>query len=110
MADYDESVYWPHFKRAGMLTPVQWLKQGTAGPVAGDVLFRSPDAVLLSGYVSREYAMEYRHADFPTLLEGDQVLLGAAPDELRFRVREDPTIADGNPSGFFRIAILTRVL
>ena len=107
---YTETIFWPVFEATGMLTDVEVVAKGTARAIAGKVLFRRPDQYLTTGTVSREFAMEYQHADFPALARGDQVLIATGDNVMRFEVRENPTIEDGNPTGFFRVARLSRVL
>lgn len=105
---YSDARFWPAMKAAGMLKLVQWLAKGTATVVDAWVVFKAPDDVLSTGVVSRTFTMEYQHADLPTLAQGDSVLIGEAPDVMRFEVREPPVIEDGNPNGYFRTVKLTR--
>lgn len=104
---WDESVFFPAFKAAGMT------KSATASPAGGtevgpvDVLYRKPDARLAGGAVqSTQHTMEFQAADLPGLREGDAV---AIDGEGSFRVREVPYIDGADPTGFFLTAVLTKV-
>lgn len=110
--------FWAAFADAGMLVECTWMQPG--GDVPATVLVRrlEPDVTTMMHHVaSKEYAIEYRTADMPTLKEGDLLSL-AEPDGSKadYRVREDPTVRGdpGSPQGSgtdgtYRWASLTRV-
>lgn len=105
---WNQEVFWPTFKRAGMLTTVQVLLPGCTDLKNVDVDWSEPDLDLTTGMRSRDYIIEYQLADMPTLAEGSQIV----KDGVLYRVRESPFVpadpVEGN-TGFFRRALLTRL-
>ena len=106
MTIFDSSVFWPEFKEAGMLRLASTILPGCTEATEFDVRLVMPDVITANGQVSREYAIEYQHADAPTLAEGAEVLI----DCTLYLVREDPFVdEEGGADGYFRKALLTRV-
>lgn len=105
--DFDESVFWPALKEAGMLvSAIVRPKDCTLPAVTVDVDFSSPDATDMAGNsVSRQYVIEYQFGDMPQIAEGDEIEIAGAI----YRVREAPFVAEAAPTGFFRRALLTRI-
>lgn len=110
MGAWDESVFWPAMKAAGMLVKARVLVEGMTETVCADVDFQKPDFDFVTGSRSREYRMEFQAKDLPTLGEGDQVQI-TEPDGTvtTFLVREEPYVPETQPSGFFLRALLTKV-
>ena len=72
----------------------------TSGADSGRVLLDSPDQDILSGHgVTREYAMTYEVAAFPTLGFGDSVII----EGTTYTVRAPPHAED---DGVFAVARL----
>lgn len=107
MNAFDEAVFWPIFKDAGMLVQATVRPKDCAQPTATvDVDLEMPDALGLAGNaISRQYTIEYQHQDLPLLAEGDEVEIAG----IVYRVREAPFVDERAPTGFFRRALLTRV-
>lgn len=108
MSLFDDAVagLWPAFKQAGMLSVAMITSGGTTFVI--DVGFSMPDMDRLGrGVLSRDYEIEYQHADAPELAEDDAVVI----DGVTYRVREAPYIPHpGNAAdGIFRCALLTKV-
>jgi hypothetical protein len=99
--------FWPAFEAAGMLVRAEFALPDCPAPVPVLVTFRQPDDELGSGSRSREYSIEYQHADLPGLDEGAQCVI----DGTLYRVRERPKVPNdrNSASGFFRRALLSRV-
>jgi hypothetical protein len=107
MAAWDESVFWPAFKDAGLLVPAV-INGGSPVVYVG---YEEPDVLLLDGSQSKQYMIEYQLDDVPDLAEGDAVVLTLRGQDVAFVVREPARVPD-NPAqgsdGFWRRALLTR--
>jgi hypothetical protein len=80
---------------------------GCTEPTTFHGKFDLPDVDPLTGMRSKDYRLDYRHTDAPTLREGAEIIV----DGRMFRVRQDPEIdSDGGADGYFRCVYLTRVL
>jgi hypothetical protein len=93
---------WSEFDAAGFHVVA------TDGDGTFAVDFSKPDFDRMGRAVlSRDYEIEYRHADRPSLKEGDALTI----DGESYRVRQAPYIAaPGNAAdGTFRCALLTKV-
>lgn len=100
------AAMWPAFKDAGFLVAASTQLPGCTEPTEFDVALRKPDVNPITGVQSRDYEMEYQHADAPTLAEGAEVIV----DGVMYRVRSEPTIeTERGDDGYFRCAYLTRV-
>lgn len=105
MPAWDESKFWPVAQRAGMLKLAQVALPGCPEVTDAYVNFLRPDALVGNGAaLSAEYSIEYQHADLPTLAEDTEMLI----DGVKYRVRSPP-IVDERGTGFFRLALLTKV-
>lgn len=103
---FDRDVFWPAFKSAGLLSEATVTSGGSTFTM--DVGFSMPDQDRMGrGVLSRDYEIEYQHADAPVLDEGDTVTI----DAVAYRVRQAPYIPHpGNAAdGYFRCALLTKV-
>lgn len=71
------------------------------------VAIERPDAFAVGNAQSTEWGIEYVTSDAPDLSEGDEVEI----DEVRFRVRRPPVVAEGGVGGidgtFMRAALTT---
>ncbi len=110
MPAFDESVFWPAEKAAGMLCRARVLLEGATELVCVDVEYDRPDRDLITGARTRDYQMQYQYRDLPRLGEGDQVQI-TEPDGTvtSFLVREEPFVDEEQTTGFFRRALLTKV-
>jgi hypothetical protein len=118
MMDFDRSVFRDAFAEAGMWVPIRATSQGSPA-VSVDLFvdYRAPDNIRVNGSISDDHEIEYVADDLPDLREGDSIVfLDADGDPIAgrsFRVRAPPFITD-NPgddqSGFFKRALLTRIL
>lgn len=110
MAVWDESLFFPAMKAAGMLSKARVLVEGATETVCVDVDYQRPDFDFVSGSRSQQHRIEYQAKDLPTLGEGDQVQI-TEPDGTvsTFLVREEPYAAETQPSGFFLRVLLTKV-
>lgn len=105
MPAWDETTFWPIAKRAGMLKTARVALPGCPTTTDVDVNFLRPDALVGNGAgLSTEYAIEYQHTDLPTLAEDTELVI----EGTKYRVRAEPIVAERG-SGFFRIALLTKV-
>lgn len=107
-----EEIYWAEFKACG------FLKRASIAGVVGDINWHLPSHVV-AGQLSSEYQLDYQFKDFPSIDEGDEILLLddddiPIPGEV-YRVRTPPRVAEGldmlwdSRSGFFRVAMATKV-
>lgn len=96
---FDNALFWPAFKQAGLLVVAS--VGLTSPPTDVDVSFRRPGEIA-NGIITTQYEMEYQRADLATLAEGDPVTIGSEA----FRVRQTP-LPQGD--GFFYVAILTKL-
>jgi hypothetical protein len=103
--DWNEAVFWPAFKAAGMLDVAQVLLAGSDVPLSVDVDFSKVDVNPMTGVQSTDYEIEYQFDDLPTLAEDDQVIIRAT----LYRVRQVPRIEGIGATGYFRKATLTEV-
>lgn len=112
-ATFHSGRFWKAFERAGMLVKCWYIAPG--GGVRTQVLVRwkEPDEVgALTGARSKDFAIEYRHADMPDLAEGDELSIEevAAGCTSDFVVREAPLVdIENGDDGTYRYAFLTRV-
>jgi hypothetical protein len=105
MSAWDEAVFWPAMLEAGMLKLARVALPNCPAETRAYVKFQRPDEIVMAGLsLSTEYAMQYQHADLPTLQEDVELVV----DSQKYRVRSHP-IVPPNGTGFFRIAPLTRV-
>lgn len=105
MSAWDETKFWPAAKRAGMFKTARVALPGCPSMREADVNFIRPDALVAGGLsLSTEYAIEYQYDDLPTLAKDSEMLI----DGEKYRVRDTPIVRE-NGSGFFRIALLTKV-
>jgi hypothetical protein len=102
---WDETRFFPAFKRAGMLMVAHVLYAGESVAVDADVDFSKPDSFAIPGVQSTDYMMEYQRADLPRLTEGDQVEIGSA----LYRVRQAVWTDGEQATGFFHKALLTKI-
>jgi hypothetical protein len=102
---WDPMAAWEAAKDAGMLVQVSAMLAGAAVPVDFFAKWHSPDEEMGARTSSRQYSIEYVHADCPGLAEADQVLI-----DVMYRVREAPYIPEVKDRGEFRRALLTRVV
>lgn len=101
-----ENVFWPAAKADGMLVEASTVLPGDTEPTVFDVDLIQPQRSPIDGTLSTDWTMEYQHDDAPTLREGAEVVV----EDTMFRVRQKPEVSENAGStGFFRIAILTRV-
>lgn len=114
MTDFDESVFWPEFKAAGMLKFATVKQKGGARDVW--IGFNTPDVPRFNGEGrSRDFEMEYQAADLTNLAEGDAVTIWADEDKssgTKYVVREAPFVSDipaQGTDGYFMRALLTKV-
>lgn len=106
MSDFDESVFWPEYKAAGMLREATTVLDGCVTVKRFDVRYQRPDVDPFTGARSSDHLIEYQHCDAPTLREGNEVIIG----DVLYRVRENPYVDEASgATGFFRKAKLTRV-
>lgn len=110
MTAWDERVFWPEFKAAGMLVEASTVLEGCDQPTTFDVRYARPDVDPFTGARSNDHTIEYQHCDAPTLQEGDEVIIQHERGAILYRVRENPYVDPmGGASGYFRTAKLTRV-
>lgn len=102
---WNEYVFWPEFKKAGMLDSASVLYAGQNVAKDVDVAFSKVDVNPFTGVQSTDYEMEYQYADLPELAEDDQVIIKGT----LYRVRQVPRIEGIGATGFFRKATLTEV-
>lgn len=104
---WTDEKFWPAFKRAGMLEPIDVLLPGCTELTRGVfVSWAEPDFDAL-GNQSKQYEIEYQFADMPALAEGCQVVRRG----VRYEVRQPPFVPADDleaNNGFFRHAVLTR--
>lgn len=105
MSAFNEAVFFPAAKAAGMLVRAKALLAGENEPVEFDVDYCEPSVDAMTGVQSTDYEIEYQYADMPDLEEGTQVIIKGA----LFLVRQDPRTPGPEGSGFFRKALLTKV-
>lgn len=116
LADIFGDEFWAANKDAGFLDPAL-VKQSGKPAVTVDVKLIQPSERRFDGVVlSQEYEIKYRYNDLPALAEGDPVSIldgdGVVIRAKRFKVRESPFVPDEvqGASGFFRHALLTRIV
>lgn len=102
---WNEAVFWPAFKSAGMLRRARALYSGDDRIIEADVAFSKTEIDPVTMVRTSDFPMEFQHGDLPELAEGDQVEI----DDVLYRVRELPRVEGATATGFFRIAKLTRV-
>lgn len=108
MSAWDESVFWPAFEAAGMLTEARVALPNCPVETVAMVDYSEPDVELLDG-LSKQYQIEYQYADLPTLAEDTELVLALPSGDTLFRVRQCAKVAEEQNSGFFRRALLTKV-
>jgi hypothetical protein len=109
VSGFDEAKFWPAMKKAGMLTRGRFALPGCPVETVAYVDYIEPDFEVVDGALSKQYRIEYQVEDLPTLAEGVRCVLELTEGEVLFRVRESPIVPDGQPTGFFRTVLLTRV-
>lgn len=109
MSAFDESIFWPIEKAAGMLTRGRFALPNCPVETIAYVDYVQPDVEFLDGTRSKQHLIEYQMDDLPTLAEGVDCVLELRGGDKCFRVREGPRVHDGQPTGFFRTALLTEV-
>lgn len=109
MTDWDEAAFWPALKDAGMLIEARVVLPGCNYVTAAFVSYEEPDIEVLDGTLSKQYQIEYQVADLPTLCEGVELILDLPTGCAKFVVRDAERVAEGQASGFFRRALLTKV-
>lgn len=102
---WNEAVFWPAFKDAGMLVLAHVVYAGSDRVLDRWVGFSKTDIDPVTMVRTSDFPMEFQHGDLPELAEGDQVEI----DDVLYRVRELPRVEGATATGFFRIAKLTRV-
>lgn len=102
---WDPLAGWEAAKASGMLRVIAVVPAATGAQVDLWVKWKSPDRPIGQKAVSREYQIEYLHADCPDLALGDQVLA-----DVVYKVRTAPEIPEVKDGGEFRVATLTRQL
>lgn len=108
--DFHADEFWSAFEDAGMLTKCYFLAPGSGARKSCLVRWKEPDRETLTGQQSKDFEIEYRHADMPNLAEGDPLsieeIVGCTSD---FRVRSHPYVdAENGDDGTYRCALLTR--
>lgn len=89
-----------------MLLTVQVLYANRGVPFELDVDWCQPDVNPMTGVQSSDYEIEYEYADAPDLTEGDQLL----KDGQLYLVRQPPRVEGIDATGYFRKALLTKVI
>lgn len=102
---HDDALFWPEFKRAGMLDEARTILPGCTSETVFDVRFGRPDVNQITGMQSSDYEIEFQYDDAPTLREGAQVIIGGAMFKVRAAPFVDPQRGD---TGHFRTAYLTK--
>lgn len=106
MSGFDNALFWPAFEGAGLLLAASTILPGCTKATEFKVGYRRPDVNPITGVQSADYAIEYQHADAPTLAEGAEIIV----DGIMYRVRSAPEIdTQRGADGYFRCAYLTRV-
>jgi hypothetical protein len=101
---WSEDVFYPAFKRAGMLKLATVLHAGDSETAEAWVDFCKPDSLAITGVQSSDYEMEFEVADFPNLDEGDQVVI----DSEKYLVRQVPRVEGEQATGRWKKALLTK--
>jgi hypothetical protein len=98
-------VHWAASAAAGMLTDCT-----PRGKTAVKVKFEEPDLLDLNGSQSKQFLIEYRKADMPTLAEGDSLSIVERDGVIaKYSVREAPYVdPQRGQDGTYRCAVLTR--
>jgi hypothetical protein len=109
MSDWDESVFWPALKDAGMLVEGRFALPNCNKATTAFVAYEEPDVELLNGTLSKQYQIEYQVEDLPTLVEGVECILVLDSGCAKFVVRDAARVPEEQSSGRFRRALLTKV-
>lgn len=105
-ADTFNARFWPAAKLTGMLDAMTLLDETPPRDI--DVAFTMPDTTRNNGTRSRDFKIEYVHADAPDLRQGARVSI----DGTDYTVREKPYVPE-NPQqinggdGYWRQALLS---
>lgn len=111
MSSFHSDAFWKAFEKAGMLATCYFIAPGGSVRKSCKVRWTEADVETLGGQQTKDFEIEYRHADMPNLAEGDVLSIdepiGCNSD---YHVREAPYVhAQDGDDGIYKRAKLTRV-